>query len=550
MIGVIANPADHDVVRELFELFKTPWEFHRSRRHYEVVLCAGPVDARGVSADLVVVYGSRPTRADVEAGMTSDRRQTPTTLAYRGRRIPIHGTSLTFRADDVGVQDEASGRSVACVRRFTDGTTVRVGYDLFREIRLALTEGQPAASAALPSVDLHIGLLRDLILEWGSGAPLIEIPPVPAGHPFIVCLTHDLDHPSIRRHRWDHTTLGFLYRALVGSAVAVARGRAPLRNLLRNWAAAMRLPLVHAGVAKDFWADFDRYLELEDGLASTFFVIPFEGVPGRLRNGPAPARRAARYGARDIAVRLRRVASAGGEIGVHGLDAWRDSMLGRRERDEVATITGAPDIGVRMHWLYGDEHSPATLEKAGFAYDSTSGYNETVGYRAGTTQVFKPLNAVRLLELPLHVMDTALFYPKHLHLSPRQALARVRGIVDHARQLGGTVTINWHDRSIAPERLWGDVYVRLLQELEAEKPWFATAGQAVAWFRKRRSVVFEAVSAGAGAVRATLPSGRADGLPGVRLRVHGSRGHHDATPASDFVDVPLEAGRGETAIAV
>ena len=44
-------------------------------------------------------------------------------------------------------------------------------------------------------------------------------------------------------------------------------------------------------------------------------------------------------------------------------------------------------------------------------YDSTIGYNETVGYRAGTTQPYRPLAASRLLELPLHVMDTALFYP-------------------------------------------------------------------------------------------------------------------------------------------
>ena len=46
------------------------------------------------------------------------------------------------------------------------------------------------------------------------------------------------------------------------------------------------------------------------------------------------------------------------------------------------------------------------------------GYNETVGYRAGTTQAYKPLEASRLLELPLHVMDTALFYPAYLGLSP------------------------------------------------------------------------------------------------------------------------------------
>jgi hypothetical protein len=32
MIGIIANPTEHSVVREFFELFKTPWEFYRSDR--------------------------------------------------------------------------------------------------------------------------------------------------------------------------------------------------------------------------------------------------------------------------------------------------------------------------------------------------------------------------------------------------------------------------------------------------------------------------------------------------------------------------------------
>ena len=41
MIGVIADPAEHDVVREFFELFKTPWEFYRGDGQYDVLLCAG-----------------------------------------------------------------------------------------------------------------------------------------------------------------------------------------------------------------------------------------------------------------------------------------------------------------------------------------------------------------------------------------------------------------------------------------------------------------------------------------------------------------------------
>ena len=62
-----------------------------------------------------------------------------------------------------------------------------------------------------------------------------------------------------------------------------------------------------------------------------------------------------------------------------------------------------------MHWLYFDSQAPLALEKAGFSYDSTLGYNETIGYRSGTTQVFKHPNTDHLMELPLHIMDTALF---------------------------------------------------------------------------------------------------------------------------------------------
>ncbi len=82
---------------------------------------------------------------------------------------------------------------------------------------------------------------------------------------------------------------GFLYRALFGSLRNVIRGRMPVRGLLTNWAAALKLPFVHMGLAKDFWREFaDRYLELENGLRSTFFVIPFKNRPGKNSHGPAP----------------------------------------------------------------------------------------------------------------------------------------------------------------------------------------------------------------------------------------------------------------------
>ena len=38
MLGVVADSAEQHVVQEFFELFKTPWEFYRADRQYEVLL--------------------------------------------------------------------------------------------------------------------------------------------------------------------------------------------------------------------------------------------------------------------------------------------------------------------------------------------------------------------------------------------------------------------------------------------------------------------------------------------------------------------------------
>jgi hypothetical protein len=147
-------------------------------------------------------------------------------------------------------------------------------------------------------------------------------------------------------------------------------------------------------------------------------------------------------------------------------------------------------MGVRMHWLYFDRESPTHVAAAGFAYDSTWGYNEAVGYRAGTSQVFQ-LNDTSLLELPMSIMDSALFYPSRMNLRQHDAAALCLAVVTNAKRFGGTVVVNWHDRSLAPERLWDDFYRRLLREVECgHRVWFATAGEAVDWFRWRRGLRF------------------------------------------------------------
>ena len=545
MIGVIADSADSAVVREFFELFKTPWEFWRNGGRYDVVLCAGDFDF-DKTATLVLLYSGSKIAFDNEKKLQPRCGDGNTRIVSRhGDKIPIYGNYVTFpEIESSALVEEDSRECAAYSDESGERVVVRIGYDLFSEIRTLLTVGQPTANASLPTLDLHIAFLRDFIT--GSGVPVFEIPPVPDGYQFLACLTHDVDHPAIRSHKFDHTMLGFLYRALFDSLPKAIRGQMSVQDALRNWGAALKLPFVHLGVAKDFWREFDdRYLELEDGLRSTFFVIPFSERPGNNSNGTAPHIRAARYGARDIADAIRKLTAAGCEIGLHGIDAWMDVSKGSQELNEIRHLTEVSEVGVRMHWLYYDQQSPATLDAAGAVYDSSFGYNETVGYRAGTTQVYKPLNSNEMLELPLHIMDTALFYPSRLGLSRPQAKTLLGPMLNNAVRFGGTLTINWHDRSLAPERLWGGFYSELIQDLKGRGAWFSTASQVVAWSKKRRSAVFEKDPCKLNAVRIRPDTNHPDGLPGLRLRVHGAANiSAKSQVSSSFTDIAPDHSDG------
>jgi hypothetical protein len=518
MIGVLAHLKEREVAREFFELFKTPWEFARSGQHYDVLLCTLD-ECEPAGSKLVLRYQGGRTSFDKQNHLLKRADSKGTAFSYSGRRFPIYGRTATFPANPLSLLDDDTGQqSLVCLSDSGHEPVVRIGYDLFEEVRVLLTGGQPLANAGTPTLELHIALLRELITR--SGMPLVEIPPVPDGFSFIACLTHDLDHPVLRNHCLDHTMFGFLYRATLGSLIEVCRGRKGLGDLCQNWAAAGRLPFVYLGMAKDPWRGFDRYLEMEAGLGSTYFVIPQREYPGRQVDGPAPAKRASRYAVSDVIPELERIISRGNEVALHGIDAWLDPDSARKEQQELTRALGRAGSGVRMHWLFFDENSPANLERAGFSYDSSVGYNETVGYRAGTAQAYKPIGATRLLELPLHVMDTALFFPEFLNLSDADAEHLVRDLLDDVLRFGGALTINWHDRSIAPERLWAHFYLKLLGELKRRGAWFPTAAQAASWFRKRRSITFGPVSWQEGLVTVSASASTDLEAPGLRVRAH------------------------------
>src|SRR5260370_10112386 len=177
MIGVIADSADHGVVREFFELFKTPWEFHRKNQQYEVVICAGECQF-AAEAKLTLIYAGKEAHFDDQHKIPVESRTSSScSLAYHGNRIPIYGDAITFASKDGSfLVDENTQECAAYLDTNGERYLARVGYDLFAEVRTLLTVGQPPATAAIPTLELHIALLRDLIT--GCGISLVEIPSV------------------------------------------------------------------------------------------------------------------------------------------------------------------------------------------------------------------------------------------------------------------------------------------------------------------------------------------------------------------------------------
>lgn len=521
MIGVLAREGEARAVEEFFELFKTPWEFWQPGRSYALVLATREEIPEDLRAEALLLCHGRPISYDRQLGISAAAPQTGGWLQWQSVEFPVYGDVVSL---------ECAGSALLCSRDTAkpvgvttagDRPTVRIGFDWFAEVAWLLTQGQPAKNARIPTLEIHIALLR-AILE-SLQIPYVEILPAPHGYDFAACLTHDVDFIGIRDHKFDRTMAGFLYRATAGSLVHALRGRLSWRKCLRNWRAALSLPLVHLGLMRDFWLEFDRYQAIERGLGSTFFFLPFRGTPGKLGSGSAPSIRAAQYELARVQKDVSGLVQNGCEVGLHGIDAWHEPEKARIERNRIGAITGQPVTGTRMHWLYWDETSPKTLEDAGFAYDSTFGYNDAIGFRAGTAQPYCPLSATSLLELPLIIQDSAMFYADRMMLSEDEAMRGCQEVMDCLAASGGALTINWHTRSLSPERLWGEFYTQLLERAGKRRVWFGRAQDVVGWFGSRRALRFEAVQFDEHGVRVELSSSSAPPTPSLGLRICDTR---------------------------
>lgn len=317
-----------------------------------------------------------------------------------------------------------------------------------------------AASSCLDPLDPPLERLRR---ELG-----VE-PPRYRGARFAVALTHDVDVP------WRWTRIGVLGAAARLKSHALAGRPGPAAHEARGLAL---VPLHKLRGTDPNWR-FTEVAAEERALdaRSTFFLMAGHG---HRADGAAP----------EAYDRLRprlveTLLETGAEVGLHGSYlAAEDIDRLARERVALAQLDG-PLIGQRYHYLRVDPHrNLAPLAGIGFRYDTSLGFPDALGFRAGIAHPFRPWDFERdrpadLVELPLAVMDATLADERYQDLSAAEAKPRVLALLDWAAEHGGAFSILWHpERFDGPSaRGWDRLYFELIEAVRERGGVCLSAGE-------------------------------------------------------------------------
>jgi hypothetical protein len=158
----------------------------------------------------------------------------------------------------------------------------------------------------------------------------------------------------------------------------------------------------------------------------------------------------------------------GVESGIHpGYDTYQSRSALQTEVLRIREVLPNQAIGGRQHYL---RWSPATWldwEACGLSYDSTVGFADALGFRAGTCVPYKPWlfsenRVAALLEIPLIAMDcTPIMY---MGLTLEQSLSAIQECIAACSLVGGVFTLLWHNMTLI-EPDYGDLYERILESV-------------------------------------------------------------------------------------
>jgi peptidoglycan/xylan/chitin deacetylase (PgdA/CDA1 family) len=277
-----------------------------------------------------------------------------------------------------------------------------------------------------------------------------------AGGPrFTVALTHDVDTP------WRWTRIG-----VRGAAARLKQNvrHARLGPAVRETTGLAMAPVHFARGTDPNWR-FEQIVTEErrrGATGSSFYVIASHHDP---HDGAAPEEYS-RLRPRLVETLL----DTGAEVGLHGSYAAADDPVRLAAEKQKLEALAGPILGHRYHYLRVDPHrNLASLAAAGLRYDTTLGFPDALGFRAGIARPFHPWDLERdepldLVEIPLAAMDATLAEERYLGLAAKRAEPQLMRLLDWAAEHGGAFAVLWHPDRFDPVTSggWDRLYSRLL----------------------------------------------------------------------------------------
>lgn len=267
-------------------------------------------------------------------------------------------------------------------------------------------------------------------LFWKCRQTFVRVNYLPYGYSWGTCISHDVDNLSVKEHGLNSVIL----KSIAGTFLEIFYGHGSLKNALIYSYDCLKCTLFGS---KDPYDNIEKWVELEKNIPSTFYFALEKGL-------------GIDYSREQIIRAINILRKNNFEIGIHGQNPSNENSI-TKEFEEMQGILDKSPSGIRMHYLRFDKNTWQYLEKAGYLYDTTYGYNKKVGYRSGTVMPYiVPLTLnEQIVEIPLHLMDTTLFNPRYMNLSTESAISLTKNAIEHTKKYRGVLSVLVHQRSVS-----------------------------------------------------------------------------------------------------
>jgi len=296
----------------------------------------------------------------------------------------------------------------------------------------------------IPIVSNYFQMLKIFIEDKFDGIQF-----APSDSP-ILELSHDLDYLKKTR------------------SLKIKQGAFNFLNGLKNWdAEKLKRAISFSRTKQDYWNfDFWTNLEKKYALKSTFYVYSKtkNGGPKKWLLDPSYD---VRYNSK-LQDKLKELIEKGWKIGLHGsFDSASNFELLSEEKEILEKAIGSKVSKTRQHWLrYEEIRTPFYHEKL-FEQDSTVGWNNRMGFRAGIASKYRPYNhrekrAFQHFVVPQIIMDSNIF-DYGFENQDKLIQQSLKMLLRCRRVSNAHFSISWHPRTCNEEYNWHTAYEKLLK---------------------------------------------------------------------------------------